>query len=316
MEGREQEATVAQVLGSVEDEDRARAHDRLEDAVAPTAVEARRAVAGEDLADGAGVGEEDDGPERHEPDREGVAVAAPAVLHEGERAHRPAQGLGHGREARAGRERHPSSMAAAPGRARRAAMARRSAPPTRSGAARVGGDGLRGLAAPPHEGRREGAAQTGPRAPPGARMALAARAPDRKGHDVLGRRRGQRCGAVGLRRGGQERRDLEPVDGLRRDQRVGEGVEPGAVGADELHGVEVGLGHEPAHLLVDPLKGGVGHADRPTRAAGHDLADALGEAELLHRLPGEGVGLLEVVGRARGDGAHGDELGGRPASTP
>ena len=81
VEGRQQQAALAQVLATVEQQHRAVAEDRLQDRVAAPG-EQLLGVAGEDGFDRGRVGGDDAGPVR-EPDREVVAVATPAAVEKG-----------------------------------------------------------------------------------------------------------------------------------------------------------------------------------------------------------------------------------------
>jgi hypothetical protein len=103
VERRQHDPALAQVLGPVEQEHRRAAEERAQDHVRLAGVQQRR-VAGEDLADGIGVGEHHPRRLGADPDRERVAVLALGAQHERPGPQGPGGGLGRPRHARAGRE--------------------------------------------------------------------------------------------------------------------------------------------------------------------------------------------------------------------
>ena len=102
VERRQHQLASAHVLVAGEEEDRAPAEKRLEGEIAAGGdrVDPIRA---EQPLQGVRVGEDDDLAGGHEVGAEGVAVAAPAVLGELDRAHEHADGLDGRRARRAGR---------------------------------------------------------------------------------------------------------------------------------------------------------------------------------------------------------------------
>jgi hypothetical protein len=109
VEGRQQQPALAQVLAAVEQQDRAVAEQRLQDRVAAPGEEVL-GVGGEDGLDRLRVGGQDRRPVR-KPQREVVAVAALAVVEEGDRLQQEAaeqqrlrrrRARGQGRDGRGG----------------------------------------------------------------------------------------------------------------------------------------------------------------------------------------------------------------------
>ncbi len=103
---------LAQVARSVEEEQGVLAHERLQERVGLAGAQVL-AIAGEDLPDGLGVGEEDEGGtpragrrarDAGKADGEAVAVGPGAVLHERQRAADPVQHLQDARDGGAGRQ--------------------------------------------------------------------------------------------------------------------------------------------------------------------------------------------------------------------
>jgi hypothetical protein len=104
VEGREHQLALGEMRRPVEQEERLLPERGLEDPVALARPEQLR-IAPEHLPDGGGIGHEHHGRRRRQPQREGLAVARPAVLEKRKRLVRPACGLAQGRGGRTARER-------------------------------------------------------------------------------------------------------------------------------------------------------------------------------------------------------------------
>ena len=115
VERRQHQAALAQVLGAVEQQHRARADDRRQRCVGLAGAQQLR-IGGEDLLERDRVGDEDEGADLGEPDREPVAVATPARVQERQRSRDPGERLQRRRAARPGRKlgAHQPSVPAAP----------------------------------------------------------------------------------------------------------------------------------------------------------------------------------------------------------
>ena len=115
VEGRQHQPALAQVLGAVEQQHRAVAEQRPQDALASPAQQ-RVGVAGEDLLDRLRVGGDDDRALGGEAQGEDVAVAALAALQEGGRLQQEAAEEERPRDRGAGRQRVGDGGASTRGR--------------------------------------------------------------------------------------------------------------------------------------------------------------------------------------------------------
>jgi hypothetical protein len=109
VERRQHEPALAQVAGTVQQQERVHAEDGLELHVRLTRAQRAR-VAGEDVADRIRMAEEHERRLAGDAEGEGVAVAPPAFVEECRRSEPAAQELEQRRHARSGRQRRPLGM--------------------------------------------------------------------------------------------------------------------------------------------------------------------------------------------------------------
>src|SRR5205814_595090 len=100
---------------------------------------------------------------------------------------------------------------------------------------------------------------------------------------------------------GAERREGLRVDDLLLEEEVAEGLEGGAVVAEDGRGAEAGLLEDGGDAALGRLEAGRGEGAAGLVAVGGEADDAdlvAAEAELLDQRPRDRRGAAEVVGRA------------------